>query len=122
MSGRLWTPEPGRPLGGRGELNLPFERDPSGGTLNLGPEDPMVAGAVVVVAVTAPIQPNPQNPKGHTAAGLVFRFTQPDGQFYRPTLLVMEDGELLALPRLVKESARAAVDQARKARLEREVG
>lgn len=86
-----------------GDLNLPFEHNPSPFESTLG-HDASLSGGVVVLAIAAPIE------GGGTMPGLVFRFAKPDGSgFYPDTALVCPAADLDGIVELVRHATAAAI-------------
>lgn len=81
-------------------MDVPFERNPPGQTLDLS--DALLSGGVVVLAASVPVDGVGTKP------GLLFRFTSPLGEFYPPMLLVLDDDQAGKLPALVSNAVSAA--------------
>ena len=88
-------------------LDLPFEENPPGQTLDLS--DAKLSGGCVVLASVVPF---PDDPK----PALVFRFTAPDGRFYAPIVVVLDPAQADKLPILVNRAVVAAIRAAGEAR------
>lgn len=88
-------------------MDLPYEPNPPGQFITDGF---LVSGGVVIAAATLPMPDD-----GEHKPALVFRFSDPHGQFYAPVLLVLDDDQAANLPHLVRESVDGAREAARKA-------
>lgn len=82
-------------------LDLPFL--PVGPEPMFDQEDALIVGGVVVLAGTVEVVGVGVRPT------LVFRFSQPDGRFVRPVVLVASEDQLLKLKPLVYSAVNAAV-------------
>jgi hypothetical protein len=95
------------------DLDLPFEGSPKTPLFDRG--QAQMSGGMVVMAATADVQVEPPvagiGGKRVTKPALVFRFATPDGRFYQPIMLVLDDDQMANAPKLVTD----AVDAARKA-------
>lgn len=93
---------------GDGSLNLPYEDLPEpayGEEIDLS--DAALAGGMVTMAAAVSVG------EGREPA-IVFRFASPEGEFYKPMVLVVSAEEMESLATVVGDTARAAVDAVRK--------
>lgn len=81
-------------------LDVPFEENPPGQTLDLS--DALLPGGIVVMASVIPV------PEVGPKPALVFRFTAPDGRFYAPIVAVLDDDQLGKLTPLIAKAVTAA--------------
>jgi hypothetical protein len=88
-------------------MDVPYEPGPPGQFLT---DDFLVSGGVVVMAGTLPLPDD-----GEAKPALVFRFSDPFGQFYPPVLLVLDDDQAANLPTLVRQAVDGAIEAARTA-------
>ena len=84
-------------------MDLPFERT----TGDLYDEHVHFSGAVVVMALCVNVPTIGPKP------ALMFRFTDPAGQFYPPVCLVMDDDQMAKLRPLVMEAIHTAREAAK---------
>jgi hypothetical protein len=84
-------------------MDLPFEPTEPTPLLDA---DVRYSGGVVVMASYV------ETPVGRSAS-LVFRFTDPQGQFYPPVVLVLDDRRMADLAGLVAQAADQALQGAR---------
>jgi hypothetical protein len=86
-------------------MDLPYEDNPPGQFI----EDVFsVSGGVVVAGAWLPVD-------GENKPALVFRFSNPLGQFLTPILLVLDDDQAAKLPDLIKKAVSGAIKAAREA-------
>jgi hypothetical protein len=86
-------------------LDLPYELNPPGQMLE---EDMVVSGGLVAAGCTVPID-------DEVKPAILFRFATPTGGFYPPMLLVLDDGQMAGLPKLVRAAATSSIEAARTA-------
>ena len=84
-------------------MDLPYEDNPAPVFIT---DDLRLSGGVVVAAAVVPLPDD-----GTLKPTLVFRFSDPFGNFYPPIALVLDDQQAAKLPTLVRD----AVEGARKA-------
>jgi len=99
------------PLGDH-SLDLPFEAGPPGQYVT-GADllaDGHIAGGLVVVAAVVPVDGVGPMPC------LVYRFVKPEGGFYPPMVLVVDDDQMAKLVPLTVSAAAAAITAAQAAR------
>lgn len=83
------------------DLDLPFEPIPDGAYL---PDEHLhLSGGCVVMSATVPAD------NGSLLPALVFRFTDPNGTFYPPVVLVLSVAQLNKFPGLISDSIAAAL-------------
>jgi hypothetical protein len=88
-------------MGGLGEFDEPFEEQPRS---EWQPDaDTMLAGAIVVMATVVDV------PNIGPMPGLMFRFTDPAGEFYPPTLLLLDHDRMTRVGELVTAAIETAV-------------
>jgi hypothetical protein len=93
-------------------MDLPFEINPPG-QHDIPAEDMILTGGVVTMSAVIPVETDGVE---HQYPGVVFRFATVDGQMLPPVLLVMDEGRMIRLGKLVGEAAKTAVIHARAAR------
>jgi hypothetical protein len=82
-------------------IDLPFEENPPGQTLDVS--NAVLSGGLIIVAAAVPV------PEHGMCPALLFRFTDPHGAFYdRPILLVVDDEHAAKLTELVAQSVASA--------------
>lgn len=90
---------------GDGGMNLPFEENPERFDTNM---DMVVCGGLVVMAAVVPVD-------GRTEPALIFRFSQPHGEFLPPITLVVTAAEMVGLVDLVTMATASAIKAAKDA-------
>lgn len=91
-----------QPLGD-GMLNLPYEAAAPGSELDLS--EALVAGGLVVMAATLPLEGHPSR----VAPALVFRFVLADGTFMPPVVFAASRDEFRGLLPLFTSAIKAAL-------------
>lgn len=86
---------------GDGNLNLPYEDNPAPASLDLA--DALVAGGLVVMAATLPLD------SGSTMPALVFRFALATGTFMPPIVFACSPAEMRAVLPLVTNTVKASL-------------
>lgn len=90
---------------GENSLDLPFEKVPTGQTVDAS--DALIASGLVVLAVVVPV------PEVGPMPGLMFRFANPDGSgFFPPMILCVDEDQMVKTAAMVSKATAAAIGAA----------
>lgn len=84
-------------------MDVPFEENPPGQFIT---DEFLLSGGVVVAAAVVPVG-------DETKPALIFRFSNPFGEFYSPVALVLDDDQAAKVTDLVSKAVTCAVNAAK---------